>query len=275
FIWTGFDYLGEPTPYGGRDNSTNGYWNDDWPSHASYFAPIDLVGLPKDRFYLYQSQWTKEPMVHLLPHWNWEGKEGESVPVFVYTNAEEAELFLNGKSLGTRIKGVDLTEIPAEFRGFPKGAYPSKYRLSWKVPYAAGTVKVVARSGGRVVAEKEVHTAGPPAAIQLVADRSQLSPSGEDLSFITVKVVDAKGNLCPRADNRIDFKVSGKGALEAIGNGDATSLEEFQQTHIKVFSGQCVAIVRGSTAAGQLTLTATGEGLLPASIDVEVVPEPK
>ncbi|GAF02761.1 glycoside hydrolase family 2 TIM barrel-domain containing protein [Saccharicrinis fermentans] len=134
FMWTGFDYLGEPTPYGGRDNSTHGYWNDNWPSHSSYFAPVDLCGFPKDRYYLYQSQWTSKPMVHVLPHWNWQEKEGDTIPVFAYTNCDEVELFVNEKSMGRKVKGVDLTPIPAEFHFFEKGTYMSKYRLSWKVP---------------------------------------------------------------------------------------------------------------------------------------------
>lgn len=272
FMWTGFDYLGEPTPYGGRDNSTNGYWNDDWPSHSSYFAPVDLVGLPKDRFYLYQSQWTDAPMIHLLPHWNWTGKEGESIPVFAYTNADAAELFLNGKSLGKKVKGVDLTYIPAEFRGFPRGSYASRYRLSWEVPYRAGALKVVAYRNGAIVAEDEVHTAGPPAAIRLEADRSELSATGDDLSFVTVSIVDAAGNLCPREGSRIDFSVTGEGSLEAVGNGDATSLEGFQQKHVQAFSGRCVAIVRGGELPGGITLTARAKGLQPATLELRVVP---
>lgn len=165
--------------------------------------------------------------------------EGEHIPVFVYTNAEEAELFLNGKSLGKKVKGKDLTDIPAQFRGFPLGTYASKYRLSWEVPYEAGDLKVVAYRDGKVVAEDQVQTSGMPASIVLEADRSEIDASGEDLSFITVRVVDAAGNFCPLADNRINFSVSGVGELEAVGNGDQTSVEQFQDDHIKAFNGMC------------------------------------
>ncbi|MDC0584261.1 DUF4982 domain-containing protein [Bacteroidales bacterium] len=266
FMWTGFDYLGEPTPYGGRDNSTNGYWNDDWPSHSSYFAPVDLVGLPKDRYFLYQSQWTSEPMVHLLPHWNWEGKEGDSIPVFVYTNCEEAELFLNGKSLGKKVKGKDLTEIPADFHSYPAGTYKSKYRLSWMVAYEPGAVKVIAYNGGEPKAEKEVKTAGDPATIVVSADRSEITADGKDLSYITVWAEDANGTPCPLAENMIDFKIEGNGALTGVGSGNPRSLESFQAPHRKLFSGKCMLIVKSTEEAGNINITASSKGLKEANI---------
>ncbi|NJB35196.1 beta-galactosidase GalB [Croceivirga sp. JEA036] len=261
FMWTGFDYLGEPTPYGGRDNSTNGYWNDDWPSHASYFAPVDLVGLPKDRFYLYQSQWTTAPMVHVLPHWNWEGKEGQQIPVFAYTNAEEVELFVNGKSYGKKRKGVDITKIPAEYKGFPKGDYETKYRLRWDVPYTPGSLKVVAYTNGNVVAEKEIKTAAKASNLKLEADRNAINADGLDLSFITVSVVDANGTLVPKANNLVQFRIEGDGALAAVGNGDSASLESFQVPFIKAFSGKAVLIVKGNGQVGEIKITASSQGL--------------
>ncbi len=273
FIWTGFDYLGEPTPYGGRDNSSNGYWNDDWPSHASYFAPVDLCGFPKDRFYLYQSQWTTEPMVHVLPHWNWEGKEGEIIPVFAYTNCDAAELFVNGKSYGKKIKGKDLTDVNTEYRGylnsgygFKRGVYKSKYRLSWNVPYKAGNIKIVAYKNGKEVATKKISTAGKPAKIRLIADRSAIDADGKDLSFITVRIEDKDGNLCPNASNLVNFEVTGNGVLEAVGNGNSASLESFQKDFIKAFYGKSLAIIKSNEIAGSIKITATSKGLVSETI---------
>ena len=269
FMWTGFDYLGEPTPYGGRDNSTHGYWNDDWPSHSSYFAPIDLVGLPKDRYYLYQSQWTTEPMVHVLPHWNWEGLEGENIPVYAYTNAEEVELFVNGKSMGTKVKGVDKTPIPAEFHSFPKGVYESPYRLSWEVPYEAGELKVVAKTSGQQVAIKTVNTAGPATNIDLKADRQLINADGRDLCYVTVSVADSTGNICPNADNIIKFTVEGAGKLVGVGNGNPRSLTSLKGDVMEAFSGKLVAIVQASSEAGSIKLTATAEGLATQTLEIQ------
>ncbi len=270
FIWTGFDYLGEPTPYGGRDNMTNGYWNDNWPSHASYFGAVDLVGLPKDRFYFYQSNWTEKPMIHLLPHWNWPGMEGENIDVNVYTNCEEAELFLNGKSLGRKVKGVDVVEMDC-FNMVKKKmeVLKSKYRLCWEVPYQAGEIKVIGYNNGKKIVEKAICTASEPAKIVLSADRDVITADGRDLSYVTVRVEDKDGNLCPMADNKINFKVEGVGELLAVGNGNSASLESFHAPHIKAFSGMCVAILKGSAdSAGTMTLSATSNGLESAEIEI-------
>lgn len=268
FIWTGFDYLGEPTPYGGRDNSTNGYWNDDWPSRSSYFAPVDLCGFPKDRYYLYQSQWTTEPMVHVLPHWNWEGQEGKTIPVYSYTNCDEVELFVNGTSFGKKVKGKDFTEIPSEYHEFEKGMYKTKYRLSWNVPYQPGVIKVVAYKNGKEAATKEIKTAGKPAKIKLEADRSEITASGSDLSFITVSVLDENGNLCPNADNLIHFEIEGAGTLAAVGNGDQTSLASFRVPERKAFSGKCLLIVKSEETAGSIEIKATCNGLASDAISI-------
>lgn len=275
FIWTGFDYLGEPTPYGGRDNSTNGYWNDNWPSHSSYFAPVDLCGFPKDRFYLYQSQWTTDPMVHVLPHWNWEGNEGKNIPVYAYTNCDEVELFVNGISQGKKIKGKDLTEIHAEYRGFlgsgygvKRGRYKSKYRLSWNVPYQKGEIKVVAFKDGKVAATKEIKTAGKPAKITLIADRTDIDADGRDLSFVTVKIEDKDGNLCPNADNVVKFEVTGNGVLEAVGNGNAASLESFKTNQIRAFNGKCLAIVKSDKSAGSIKIIASANDIASETISI-------
>ncbi len=268
FVWTGFDYLGEPTPYGGRDNSTNGYWNDDWPSRSSYFGTVDLCGLPKDRYFLYQSQWSKRPMVHVLPHWNW--TKGMDIPVYVYTNCEEAELFLNGKSLGKRVKGVDKTTLHVKFNNYKPTTFDSPYRLSWDVPYEEGTLEVKAYMEGRVVATTTMTTAGKPARITLTPDRQVINADGKDLSYITVRVEDKDGNLCPNADNLINFKVSGAASFKAVGNGDATSLESFQQPKRKAFSGMCMLIVESKDGVkGVVDIVATSTGLKSQKVTIK------
>ena len=269
FIWTGFDYLGEPTPYGGKDNSTNGYWNGHWPSRSSYFGAVDLCGLPKDRFYLYQSQWSDKPMVHLLPHWNWKGKEGETIPVYAYTNCEEVELFLNGQSLGKKVKGVDKTTIKVQFLKYEGTEFVSKYRLSWEVPYAPGEIKVVGYNSGKAITEKTIRTAGKPDRIRLIADRSRITADGKDLSYVTVRIEDKKGNLCPDADNLVNFTTEGEGTLIAVGNGNAATTEPFQAPYRKAFSGMCMAIVKSSEQSGQITLKAKSKGLKAATITIE------
>ncbi|TWT40634.1 glycoside hydrolase family 2 TIM barrel-domain containing protein [Botrimarina hoheduenensis] len=269
FVWTGFDYLGEPTPYSGRDNETDGYWNKHWPARSSYFGCVDLCGLPKDRFYLYQSQWTEAPMAHLAPHWNWEDRAGEPIPVYCYTNGDEAELFLNGRLLGRLTKGVDRTPVKVDCYNWPGGDLESRFRLRWDVPYEPGELRVVAYRGGEAVAEDVVHTAGPPAALVLKADRASLTGS-DDLSFVTFQIIDAEGNVCPEAANRVDFTVEGPGRVVAVGNGDATSMAPFQATTRKAFSGMGMAIVGpAEEGSGAFTLQAVSEGLAPASVKIE------
>ena len=258
FVWTGFDYLGEPTPYfNGRGNN-----DADWPSRSSYFGIVDLAGFPKDRFYLYQSQWTAKPMVHLLPHWNWAGMEGKPVPVMVYTNAEEVELFLNGKSLGRKKRFSEPVELPVGPNASPDKKIQSKYRLLWQVPYAAGAVKAVAYSGGKQVAVHEVKTAGAPARVSLVADRAAIHADGDDLSFVTVRVEDKDGNLCPVADNLVKFKLEGPGSIAGVDNGNPATVEPFQAESRKAFNGLALLIVRGQRGkSGKVKITATGDGL--------------
>ena len=254
FVWTGFDYLGEPTPY-----------YTDWPSHSSLFGIIDLAGLPKDRYYLYRSHWNKdEETLHILPHWNWEGREGEVTPVFVYTNYPSAELFINGKSQGKRTKDLSVTvHNSADSLSVVTFKRQQRYRLMWMdTVYEPGTVKVVAYDAdGNVAAQKEMHTAGKPYRIELEADRAAIKADGKDLSFITVKVVDKNGNLCPNAANEIVFKVKGAGSYCAGANGDPVSLESFQEPHMKVFSGMMTAIVSSSEEPGEIVLEASSKGL--------------
>ncbi|HZP18397.1 MAG TPA: beta-galactosidase GalB, partial [Terriglobales bacterium] len=246
FVWTGFDYIGEPTPY--FDWRSSG--SEDWPAHSSYFGMVDLAGFPKDRFYLYQSQWTTTPMVHILPHWNWAGHEGQPIPVMAYTNAEEVELFLNGKSLGKKKRFSEPFDIPVGANVSSDRRFTTKYRLRWDVPYEPGSLKAVAYSNGKQVAQQEIRTAGAPARVVLVPDRAVIRADGEDLSFVTARVEDKDGNLCPMADNLLHFKVTGAGKIEAVDNGNAATVEPFQADQRSAFSGLALLIVRPGKSAG-------------------------
>lgn len=261
FVWTGFDYLGEPTPY---------YTN--WPSHSSLFGIIDLAGIPKDRYYLYRSHWNKaEKTLHILPHWTWPGREGETTPVFVYTNYPSAELFINGKSQGKRTKdlsiGIDSSYTEAAQKSFER---QKRYRLMWMdTKYEPGTLKVVAYDkNGNAVAEQEVHTAGKPHHIELSADRNRLAADGKDLAFITVRVVDKDGNLCPDDSRKIKFKVKGNGTFRAAANGNSASLESFQAPEMSLFSGQLTAIVQTAETPGVIYFEASAPGVKSASVEL-------
>ena len=246
FVWTGFDYLGEPAPYG-----------MEWPSRSSYFGICDLGGLPKDRYYLYRSRWnTNDDTLHILPHWNWPGREGEVTPVFVYTNYNSAELFLNGVSQGIQKKNNDTKQ--------------NRYRLMWlDVIYEPGTVKVVAfDDNGKAAAETEIRTAGQPHHLELSADRKVITADGTDLSYVTVSVVDKMGIPCPTADNQLNFKVTGKGKFKAVCNGDATSLEMFHLPTMKAFSGKLVVLVQSIENPGNIELEVTGKGLQAAKTTI-------
>ena len=249
FVWTGFDYLGEPTPYDGF-----------WPSRSSYFGINDLAGLPKDRFYLYRSRWnTEDETLHILPHWNWKGREGETTPVFVYTSYNTAELFINGNSQGIRTKN-DSTKL-------------DRYRLRWMdVKYEPGTVKVVAYDDdGNAVSEKEIRTAGAPHHIELSADRTELSADGEDISFVTATIVDQNGNPCPTDNTQLKFKVTGEGSFKAVCNGDPTSLEMFHKPTMKAFNGKLVVLVQSGTESGDIKLTVSGRGLKEGQLDLQSI----
>jgi beta-galactosidase len=267
FVWTGFDYLGEPTPYNG-DTTNLLNFNDAAgqarmaaelkelgkirpPSRSSYFGIVDLAGFPKDRFYLYQARWRPDlPMAHLLPHWTWPGREGELTPVHVYTSGDEAELFLNGQSLGRKKRG------------------PFDYRLRWnEVHYQPGELKVVAYKNGARWATDIQRTAGAPARIELSVDRARLRADGADLAFVTARILDATGTLVPRAATALTFSATGPGAIVATDNGDPTSFESFQSPARRAFNGLAIAIVRPAAGpGGRLTITATAEGLPPAKL---------
>ena len=238
FVWTGYDYLGEPTPY-----------DEYWPSRSSYFGICDLAGLPKDRYWLYRSHWrTDDVTLHVLPHWTWQGREGQVTPVYCYTSYPSAELFVNGKSQGRIVKNA--------------GTRLDRYRLRWNnVVYEPGEIKVVAYDyDGTPRGEQVVRTAGAPARIVLKADRSTIASKGEDLAFVTVSLVDKDGNPCPTAANEMTFDVKGAGKFRAACNGDATSLVPFNSTAMPLFSGELVVVVEG-TAHGTATLSVSTEGL--------------
>jgi len=269
FVWTGFDYIGEPTPYFGRGDEVE----TDWPARSSYFGMVDLAGFPKDRYYLYQSQWTAKPMVHLLPHWNWEGREGQAIPVMCYTNADEVELILNGKSLGRKKRFSEPWVMPVGTDISPDKTFATKYRLVWEVPYQAGTLKAVAYRENRQVAVDEVRTAEAPARIRLVPDRAVIHADGDDLSFITVRVEDQRGNLCPLADNLVEFQIKGAGRIEAVDNGNAATTEPFHANHRKAFSGLALVIVRSARGkAGTIQLTGSSTGLFAGSTTIRTAP---
>ena len=275
FVWTGFDYLGEPTPYGDdnrhrmafaftdpaeqarRDAELKATGTIQAPSRSSYFGIVDLAGLKKDRFYIYQARWHSDlPMAHLLPHWTWPERVGQVTPVHVYTSGDSAELFLNGKSLGLKKRG------------------PLEYRIRWDdAVYQPGELKVVAYKDGKPWATDVERTAGAPAAIVLSADRTELSADGSDLSYVTVSVVDKDGTLVPRAANRITFATSGPGSVTAVDNGDPTSLAPFQSDTCLAFNGLCVAIVKTQRGeSGPIKLTASSDGLASASVGMSCRP---
>lgn len=247
FVWTGYDYLGEPSPY-----------DEYWPSRSSYFGICDLAGLPKDRYYLYRSHWRKDDAtLHVLPHWTFQGREGETTPVYCYTSWPSAELFVNGKSQGRILKNPN-TRL-------------DRYRLRWNnVKYEPGEIKVVAYDyDGTAKGEKIIRTAGTPARIVLKADRNSISSKGEDLSFVTVSVVDKNGTPCPTATNNMKFNVSGAGKFRAACNGDATSLVAFNSTVMPLFSGELVVVVEG-LRHGTAMLSVSADGLPTATLPIEV-----
>jgi beta-galactosidase len=274
FVWTGFDYLGEPTPYN-EDTSTMLEFTDPKekarlqnqlnetgkihvPSRSSYFGIIDLAGFKKDRFYLYQSRWRPDlPLAHILPHWNWPERVGQVTPVHVYTSGDEAELFLNGKSLGRKKKG------------------PNDYRLRWDdVVYHPGEVKVIAYRHHNRWAHDIVRTTASAAKLLLGADRVTIVANGQDLSFVTVTVADEAGRLVPRSQNRVAFSLSGPGEIIAVDNGDPTSFEPFQAKEHRAFNGLCLVIIRSTSDPGSIELKATSPNLQSAALKLRAKPSP-
>jgi beta-galactosidase len=236
FIWTGFDYIGEPTPY-------------TWPARSSYFGIVDLAGFPKDVYYLYQSECTTTPVLHIFPHWNW--KPGQIVDIWAYyNNADEVELFLNGRSLGKQHKVGDQLHV------------------MWRVPFVAGTLKAVSYKNGKQVLVTEKKTAGRPAKIRLTADRDKIDNDGSDLSFISVEILDKEGNLVPDADNLVQFRLEGPGKIAGVDNGSPISRESFKADYRKAFNGKCLCVVQSKTKSGVIRLTATSAGLATAAVEI-------
>ena len=238
FIWTGFDYIGEPTPF-------------NFPARSSYFGIVDLAGFPKDVYYLYQSEWTNKPVLHVFPHWNW--IEGQAIDLWCYYNqADEVELFINGKSQGVRKKSNE-----------------HEYHVAWHVTYEPGEVRVVARKNGKQVNEKTIRTAGAPHHIRLTSNRNVLKANGRSLSFVTIEVVDKEGNLCPWADQNIQFSLTGEGKIAGVDNGSPFSLERFQANSRHAFFGKCMVVVQAGKAPSVIKLTAKGVDLQPQTIEIK------
>lgn len=237
FIWTGWDYLGEPTPYG-------------FPARSSYFGIIDLAGFPKDAYYMYQSEWTNQDVLHLFPHWNW--IPGQTIDMWCYyNNADEVELFINGRSQGVRSKKDD-----------------HQYHVMWRVAFEPGEVKVVSRKAGIQVAEQVIKTAGSPYQIRLTTDRNSLQANGKNLAFVTVEVVDKDGNLCPNAENQIFFDVEGAATITGVDNGCQTSMERFKDNKRKAFFGKCLVVLQSAKQKGNIKLTAKGVDLKEATLNI-------
>jgi beta-galactosidase len=238
FIWTGFDYLGEPTPF-------------TWPSRSSYFGIIDLAGFPKDVYYMYKSEWTDEPVLHLFPHWNW--IEGEKVDVLAYTNCSSVELFLNGKSIGER-ENADTV-----------------FHLKWEVDFEPGELKAVGKLPGGEIMESSVQTAGAPARIEVIPDRSRINADGNDLSFLTVNVLDENGVLVPYAENSITCVIEGEGKVVGVDNGNQVSHESFKTNYRKAFNGKCLFIVQAGTNPGILKLKFTSDHMHPVEVNLDMI----
>lgn len=264
FIWTGIDYLGEPTPY---------YTN--WPSHSSLFGAVDLAGIPKDRFYLYRSHWNKrDTTLHILPHWNWQGREGKVTPIFVYTSYPSAELFINGKSQGKQIKDPSINFGNSEEKGLER---QKRYRLMWmNTTYEPGTVKVIAYDeSGKIAETKEIATTGAPARLRLILEETDLAKVGipadnpDRIVYVRVQVTDENGNLVVTANPEITLDVKGAGRYVASANGDPSCIVPFQSKTMPAFSGEMTTIIAPNGESGVLTLTATAQGLQPATLTLK------
>jgi beta-galactosidase len=256
FMWTGIDYLGESF----------------WPSKSASSGVIDTCGFPKDGYYFYQSQWTAKPMLHLFPHWNFAGKEGQFIPVLCYTNCDTVELFTNGKSAG--VKGYEFPRLGMEER---YGNSPARARvrrttadlhLEWDVPYEPGTLKAIGVKDGQVVATDEISTTGAPASLGLVADRSTISADQRDVAQIAVQILDGKGHIVPTADNSVSFEIQGPGKLIAVDSGNPMSHESFQSDHRMAFNGLALVTILSTDQTGSIRVIAHSPGLKDATVEV-------
>jgi len=254
FVWTGFDYIGEPVPFiaEGWGHFTKRKLTKPEESRISSFGIVDLVGIPKDRFYLYCSHWAPEKStIHILPHWNWPERVGQNVPVYIYTGGDSAELFLNGKSLGKRTKNPQAEVVR------------DRYALRWlDVAYQPGELKAIAYQSGRRLGTAVMRTAGEPAKLRLTPDRKSLSADGDDLSYVLVEAVDKEGNLCPLAMNDVKFILEGPASIAGVGNGDHLFPAEFVTDHVTLFYGKAMLIVRATEGkGGSIRVAATSDGL--------------
>lgn len=259
FVWTGFDYLGEPTPYDNKWVKQQGM-TDNEASRSSYFGIVDLCGIPKDRYYLYKSYWKpEETTIHILPHWNWKDRIGEITPVFVYTNGDCAELFLNGKSLGKKCKN-------------PKSEKSTeRFRLIWNdVVYEPGELKAVAYKEGKIIGEQLMKTAGEPYKLKLTPDREVIKADGNDLSYILIEAIDKNGNICPLATNNIDIKINGAAKIAGIGNGNPQSFASFKSNSVQLFYGKAMLIAGAEFTKGNVTVEATSRGLKSKKIVLQI-----
>jgi beta-galactosidase len=257
FVWTGFDYLGEPTPYDPWSIKKLGL-PDSLTSVSSYFGIFDLVGLPKDRYYLYKSYWNaRDTTIHILPHWNWKGHEGDTIPVFVYTNGDCAELFLNGKTLGMQCKKPD-SPVSTE-----------RFRLMWKnVKYEPGELKAIAYKEGVALGSELVKTAGEPYQLKLTCDKKSVPAGQTSLAYLTIEVLDKNGIACPLADNLISFEINGPGIIYRTGNGNPQSTVSFDSKEVKLFFGKAVAILQSNGDPGTFNITAKSAHLKDAAISI-------
>ncbi|MGL6021745.1 MAG: DUF4982 domain-containing protein [Chitinophagaceae bacterium] len=237
FVWTGFDYIGEPTPY-------------TWPSRSSYFGIVDLAGFPKDIYYMYQSEWKDTPVLHIFPHWNW--KVGQPIDVWAYyNNADSVELLVNGESQGSKRK---INE---------------ELHLMWRINFEPGILKAISYKNGKVVLTKEIKTASSPHKIKLTADRAKLTADGKDLSFITITILDKNSNIVPDAENLVQCHVEGTGKIVGVDNGSQINLEPFKAESIKAFFGKCLVVLQSTEKKGKIKLVATSNGLRSASITIQ------
>lgn len=237
YVWTGFDYLGEPTPY-------------PWPARSSYFGIVDLAGFPKDVYYLYQSLFTNKNVLHIFPHWNW--KPGQQVDVWAYyNNADEVELLLNGRSLGKKSKTGD------------------ELHVQWRVAYEPGMLIAISRKNGKTVLQKGIHTAGVPYSIRLTPDRTRLRANDEDLSFIKVEIIDKEGNVVPDAANLVKFAIKGPASIAGVDNGSQTSMESFRASQRSAFKGKCLVVIKTGNKKGIITVTASADGLLSSAVSLQ------
>jgi beta-galactosidase len=256
FMWTGIDHLGEAL----------------WPMKSSSSGVIDTCGFKKDGYYFYQSQWTDKPVLHLFPHWNWKGKEGQIIPVTCFTNCDTVELFLNGRSLG--VKGYEFPRRGMEVRW---GNLPDRAKvlrttadlhLSWDILYEPGALKAVGTKDGKIFATDEVYTTGEPASIGLSSDRESIAADPSDIAHLTVHVLDEKGRVVPTADNEITFEIEGSGSLLATDNGNPASHEDYKSNRRKAFNGWCLAIVQSNGKTGEIQVKAVSPGLQAAHVTI-------